>query len=126
MPGRRFIDPGALLATTHEVGDGARVRLRLSRPSDTQRVRSFLEGFGPVPEHLVRRLAYFDPRERLVVVATAPIDRSEAILGIADVVMPATGRAELELVVDHGLQGRRVGRLLAEAADTLAARRRAA
>jgi RimJ/RimL family protein N-acetyltransferase len=79
-----------------------------------------------VPEPIVRRFTYFDPRERLVVAATAPLDGSEAVVGIADVDMLATGLAELGLVVDDAVQGRGVGRLLAEAAGSLAARQGAA
>ena len=70
-------DPGALMATTHEVGDSLRVRLRLARPSDGERVRAFLEAlspetrhrrfFSPMPvvgERMVRHFTFFDPRER--------------------------------------------------------------
>ncbi len=39
---RRLADPGALLATTHRTEGGLLVRPRLTRPSDTPRVRAFL------------------------------------------------------------------------------------
>lgn len=131
----RLIDPGGLLATTHEVGDGLRVRLRLARPSDTGRVRAFLEALSPesrerrflaampvVPEPVVRHFTYFHPRERLVVAATAPIDHTEEIVGLADVALLGTGLAELAVVVDDRRQGQGVGSLLAEAAAALAGR----
>ena len=35
-----------MLGTLHEVGDGLRVGLRLTRPSDAPRVRAFLERLG--------------------------------------------------------------------------------
>ena len=79
-------DPGALLGTTHGVAGGLRVRLRLTRPSDRSEVREFLEELSSetrrrrflvaTPEighPLVRHFTYYDPRQRLVVAATAPI-----------------------------------------------------
>jgi RimJ/RimL family protein N-acetyltransferase len=128
-------DPGTLMATTHQVGDGLRVRLRLSRPSDTPRVRAFLEGLSPetrhlrfftamptVPEHVVRHFTFYNPRERLIVVAAAMIDGHEQILGLADVVLLDTGVAELAVVVDDELQQRGVGKLLTEVIASLAVR----
>ena len=43
---RQLIDPGAMLATTHELDDGSRVRLRLTRPTDVDKIRPFLEGLS--------------------------------------------------------------------------------
>ena len=128
-------DPGALLATTHEVGDGLRVRLRLARASDTARVRSFLEALSPetlhrrfftamplVPEHVVRHFTFFDPRERLIVVAVAMQEGGEEILGLADVVMDGAGGAELAVVVADGVQNQGVGTLLTEVIASMARR----
>ena len=128
-------DPGALLATTHEVGDGLRVRLRLARASDTARVRAFLEALSPetlhrrfftampqVPEHVVRHFTFFDPRERLIVVAVAMQEGGEQILGLADVVMQDTGAAELAVVVADGVQNQGVGTLLTEVIASMARR----
>lgn len=123
------------MATTHEVGDGLRVRLRLARPSDTPRVREFLEGLSPetrykrfftampvVPEHVVRHFTFFNPRERMIVVGSALIDGRERILGLADVVLLETGVAELAVVVDDDAQHRGVGKLLTEVIASLAVR----
>lgn len=129
----RLADPGTLLATTHEVGEGLRVRLRLTRPSDAARVGDFLRGLAPPTRHerfpspgrieeLVRHFTFYDPRERLVVAATAPTD-GETIVGLADVALLSTGLAELGVVVDDARQGRGVGRLITEAVATLAMRR---
>lgn len=125
----QLTDPGALLATTHEAG-GLRVRLRLARPSDAPRVADFLEGlssetwsrrFGAAaPESLVRHFTFFDPRRRLVVAATAPLDGGEHVVGLADVVFAGTGLAELGVVVDDRSQDRGVGKLLTEAIASLA------
>ena len=132
----RLADPGTLLATTHPVGGGLRVRLRLARPSDRDRVREFLEGLSPetrarrflhatpiVPEAMVRHFTFYDPRQRLVVVATAMLggDSLEEIVGLADVAHLGTGLAELAVVVDDDRQGRGVGKLLTEVIASLAA-----
>jgi GNAT superfamily N-acetyltransferase len=130
---RPLTDPGALLATTHEAGEDLRVRLRLTRPSDAERVRSFLEGLSPetrqlrfmaamphVSEGVVRHFTFFDPRERLVVAATAPLGGAEEIVGVADVALLATGLSELGVVVDDHRRARGIGTLLTEAIASLA------
>ena len=132
--GMAQMDPGALLATTHAVGDGLSVRMRLTRPSDRPRVRSFLEALSPesrrrrfmsampvVGESLVRHFTFYDMRNRLVVAATAPLSGHEEIVGLAEVALLETGLAELGLVVADDRQGQGVGKLLSEAAAALAA-----
>lgn len=132
----RPVDPGTLLATTHPLAGGGRVRLRLARPSDLGRVRSFLEGLSPdtlrrrfftatprIGAELVRHFAFFNPRERMVVAATMPVDGRERIVGLADVALLATGLAELAVVVDDAEQSKGIGGLLAEAIASLAAQR---
>lgn len=130
----RLADPGTLLATTHPVGDGLRVRLRLARPSDRFTVRAFLEGLSPetrerrflhampvVPESVVRHFTFYDPRARLVVVATTMDGGGpEEIVGLADVAHLGTGLAELGVVVDDERQDRGVGKLLTEVIASLA------
>ena len=119
------MDPGALLATTHQAGDGLRVRLRLCRPSDARRVRTFLDGLSPgtrEPVREVRDFTFYNPRERLVVAAASPLDGSETILGLADCSLLATGLALLVVVVDDNAQGRGVGKLLTETVAALARR----
>jgi len=120
-----MLDPGALLATTHDAGDGLRVRLRLCRPSDAPRVSTFLGGLSPAtrePVREVRDFTFYNPRERLVVAAAGPVDGAEAILGLADCSLLGTGLAQLVVVVDDGAQGRGVGKLLTEAVAALARR----
>src|SRR5256885_10862752 len=46
-PNHELADPGAMLGTLHELGDGLRIGLRLTRPSDAPRVRAFLERLSP-------------------------------------------------------------------------------
>jgi hypothetical protein len=117
-------DPGALLATTHDAA-GLRVRLRLARPSDALRVGAFLEGHAPDLAGQARRFTFYDPRERLVLAATAPIDGSEQIVGLADLA-PLEAR-QVRILVDDRTPSAAVRDLLARAAVALAARvRRAA
>src|SRR5918999_93534 len=131
----RYADPGALLSTAHGLDGGDRVRLRLARPSDAARVREFLEGLSPetrrlrflvpmpvVRETAVRHFTFYDPRERLVLAATLPVDGRERIVGLADVVLMDTGLAEIGVVVADEQRGRGLGKLLSEAVATIALR----
>jgi hypothetical protein len=113
------MDPGALLATTHDAG-GLRVRLRLARPSDALRLRGFLESHAPRLASQARRYTFYDPRERLVVVATAPLEGAEQIVGLADLRAPARRRPFV--VVDDRTPSYAVRRLLEQAASALASR----
>jgi acetyltransferase len=128
-------DPGTLLATTHEVDDGVRVRLRLARPSDATQVRDFLENLSPetrrrrfftampeVSDTIVRHFTFYDPRERLIVVAMGMSDHHEVLVGLADVALQETGVAELAVVVDDDSQSLGVGKLLTEVIASLALR----
>lgn len=126
-------DPGALLATTHRTEGGLLIRPRLTRPSDTPRVRAFLEALSPqarqlrffssmpvVPEATVRHFAFFDPRRRLVVAATAMDAGREKIVGLADVAHLDTSVAELGVVAEDASQHAGVGKLLTEVIASLA------
>jgi RimJ/RimL family protein N-acetyltransferase len=135
-PEAQLADPGTMLATTHELDDGSRARLRLARPTDLPRIEQFLEALSPetralrflaatptLPAHVVRRFAYYDPRERLTLAATMPRDGGEEIVGLADVALLATGLAEIGIVVGDESQGRGVGKLLSESVAALAIQR---
>lgn len=129
-------DPGAMLSTAHELDSGVCVRLRLTRPSDADRVREFLEGVSSetrkrrfltpmpeVPDATVRHFTFYDPRERMAVGATALLGGTEAIVGLADMVPLATGLAEIGVIVTDAHQGRGIGQLLSEAVARLALQR---
>ncbi len=126
--------PATLLASVSDLGD-LRVGLRLARPSDGTRVRAFLERLSPetrrrrfgtpqprVSASLVRHFIFPDPRQRMIVVATAPLEGTERIVGLADAAFLRSGLAEIAFVVADELQGRGIGHLLAQAAAALAAR----
>src|SRR6476661_4803399 len=132
-PTTRLTDPGAMLSATHQLDDGSRVRLRLTRPSDGARVREFLEGLSAetrtlrflaatptVSESTVRHFTFYDPRERMILAATMPVDGSERIVGLADAAFLATGLAEIGVVVDDESQGQGLGKVLSEAVASLA------
>ena len=123
-------DPGTLLSTIHAVDGGLRVRLRLARPSDAQRMQDFFDGLSDETRHRrfssamprgseVRHFTFYDPRKRLVLAAVAMIGHSEEILGVADVALHDTLVAELGVVVDDERQGMGVGKLLSEAIASL-------
>ena len=115
------MDPGPLLATTHDAG-GLRVKLRLARPSDALRMRGFLESHAPRLASSARRFTFYDPRERLVVVATAPVEGTEEIVGLADLREPAASGPLV--VVDDRTPSHAVRSLLERAAQALAGRLR--
>ena len=115
------IDPGALLASTHELDDGSRVRLRLTRPTDLERIESFLETTDA--DEPARRFAFYDPRERLTLAATMPSEGGEEIAGIAEVALSDTA-GDTGILVAGDFQGRGLRTLLWQAADSIAARRR--
>jgi hypothetical protein len=115
------MDPGALLATTHDA-DGLRVKLRLARPSDALRLRGFLESHAPRLASHARRFTFYDPRRRLVVLATAPLEGGEEIVGLADLRGPEP--RDPMVVVDDRTPSHAVKRLLVQAAGALSARLR--
>ena len=135
-PDTRLADSGTLLATTHLLEGGLRVKLRLTRPSDAARVRDFLERLSPetrqrrflspmphVSQAVVDHFTFYDPRERLVIAATTPGIGGEEIVGLGDVSFLTTGVAEIGLVVEEAHQSRGIGRLIAEAIASIAVSR---
>ncbi len=138
-PETRLADSGTLLATTHRLDGGLRVRLRLTRPSDAARVRDFLERLSPetrqrrflspmprVSQSVVDHFTFYDPRARLVIAASMPGIGGEEIVGLGDVSFLSTGVAEIGLVVEEEHQNRGIGRLIAEAIAAIALSRGAA
>jgi GNAT superfamily N-acetyltransferase len=135
-PRHELVDPGAMLASTHELDDGSRVRLRLTRPTDLAKIEAFLGGLSAetrsrrflaatpqLPVGLIRHFAFYDPRERLALAATRPGERGEEVVGLADVALLNTGLAEIGLVVDDDAQGQGLGKLLSEVVASLAIQR---
>ena len=125
-----------MLAATHRLRSGLTVRLRLTRPTDYERVRDFLErqsaetlarrfftAMPRVSDATVRHFTHFDPRRTLILAATAPVGGEERIVALGDVALLATGLAEIGVVVDEEHQGQGLGRGLTEAIARLAVQR---
>jgi GNAT superfamily N-acetyltransferase len=125
-----------MLSSAHELTDGSRVRLRLTRPSDAAAVRDFLERLSPatrqrrflvsmpaVSESTVRHFTFYDPRERITFAATQPGAGGEEIVGLADAAFVGTGLAEIGIVVSDERQRHGLGKLLSEAVASLAIKR---
>jgi hypothetical protein len=96
------LDTGALLARTYELPNRQRVRLRLARRSDLPGLRALLaqRGIDPSPLEL-ERLVRYDPRRRLVLCATAPLDGTEAVVGVGAIELLAPRREPDTIVVDE-------------------------
>jgi hypothetical protein len=88
-------DPGALLGQSFSLALGPRVRLRLARMRDLPAIRALFELRGIVADELEHaRLVRVDPRERIVICATALIGSGEMIVGIGAIdVLPIDGKA---------------------------------
>lgn len=101
-----------MIFTTHRLEDGTRVRLRLARPTDQRALQAFLED---APELVVRRLAYYDPHERMTLLAVAFEDGGERILGFADVTFGVDGDDDVVVTVRDDLGPEGADALMTEA-----------
>jgi hypothetical protein len=96
------LDTGALLARTYELPNRQRVRLRLARRSDLPALGALLAQRGIEPSALeLERLVRYDPRRRLVLCATAPIDGTEAVVGVGAIELGAPDPEPDTIVVDE-------------------------
>ena len=100
-----------LLASSHRLADGSRVRLRLARPSDALLVREFFGEDSPETDALVRRFTFYDPRERVVLAATMLDGISERIVALGDAAFDDLP----EVVVDQEMEDCGLDDLMAEA-----------
>jgi len=113
---------GLLLFSTTTLLGGLRVRLRLPHGSDREQLRDLAVRLGaPLDELTLRRALAFDPRERLVVCATAWLGSSHVLLGAG--VVDRGALPELLLADEHSAPG--IGRLLESALVDWAAAPRA-
>lgn len=101
-------DPGALLGRSFSLEGGPRVRLRLARIRDLPAIASLFERRGIVADELEQaRLVRVDPRERIVICATALIGSGEKIVGIGviDIDEPAAPVPSVLVVDDRVAEG---------------------
>ena len=76
-------DPGALLARSYELPRGPRVCLRLARVRDLGAIEALVAGAGIEPDALeLARLVRGDPRQRVVICATALVGSAETLVGV--------------------------------------------
>jgi hypothetical protein len=96
-------DPGAMLARSYHLPRGPRVCLRLGRISDRWGVAELLRRHDPALAQVdVARLLRADPREHLVVVATALVDRRNQVIGIGAIDLnPSTPERPWLVVTDE-------------------------
>jgi len=107
-------DPGALLSRSYELPAGPRVRLRLARRSDLPGIRALLDQRGVEASDLeLERLVRYDPRQRVVLCAMAPVRAAETVVGVGAIDLDAAAEPET-IVVDERLTDG-LGTLLAEA-----------
>jgi hypothetical protein len=98
------LDPGALLSRTYQLPAGPRERLRLARRSDRAGLARLLEQRGIEPSTLqLERLVRYDPRRRLVICATTPLDGTEAIVGVGAIELDSSELEPDTIVVDDRL-----------------------
>ena len=92
-----------MFARTHALPSGPRVGLRLARPSDAERVACLLRDRGMADaDFAARRLLRYDPSQRSVIAAFAPVDGADTLVGVAAI--DHEPGAELDtLVVDERL-----------------------
>jgi hypothetical protein len=97
------LDTGALLSRTYELPAGPRVRLRYVRRSDLPGLSRLLEQRGIVADDVaLGRLVRYDPSQRAVICATAPLGGTELIVGVGAIDLRGDGEPET-LVVDEAL-----------------------
>jgi hypothetical protein len=90
---------------TFALPDGPRVGLRLAMPRDAERVACLLRERGVEASELdLRRLLTYDPSRRRVVLAFAPVEGRDVLVGIAAIDL-APGADVDTLVVDEDLAG---------------------
>jgi hypothetical protein len=107
------LDPGALLGHTYVLSGGLRVRLRLARSSDTLWIRNLLAERSADGEELPPpQLVEFDPRQRVVLCATALIGGSETLIGVGSIALDGDEPAQPDMVIVDGQHGAELAELL--------------
>ncbi len=96
-----------MLARSYAPPRGPRVRLRLPHRRDLPAITALLQAQGRAPEELgPARLVHFDPRQRLVICATALLGSGETVIGIGAVELShPLGEPDLVVVDDQLTEG---------------------
>ena len=94
-----------LFTRTHALDSGPRVRLRLARSTDRDAVAALLASRGVTTSEIaVRRLLAYNPIDRRVLCAFAPLDGTETLVGIGAIDLHPGAEIDT-LVVDERLTG---------------------
>ncbi len=94
-------DPGALLARHYVLPRGPRVCLRLARIRDRDGLEALFAGQGiSIDELELARLVRSDPREHLLICATALTEAGETIVGAGVIELDGGDREPTVVVVD--------------------------
>lgn len=121
MSKKTFIDTGAMLSRSYALPAGPRVRLRLVHRSDLPGIRRLLEQRDVAADEIqLHRLVAYNPREHVVICATAFIGGQETLVGVAACALSECHEIETIVVDERLTEG--LAQLLAAA---LADRRRA-
>jgi hypothetical protein len=108
------IDTGALLSRSYALPHGPRVRLRLARRRDLPGFRDLLAQRGVQANELeLERLVRFNPGDRAVFCATAPLGGTEAIVGVGAIDLTEDAEPDTLVVDERVTEG--LGELLAGA-----------
>jgi hypothetical protein len=108
-----------MLSRSYELPSGPRVRLRLARPTDLTGIRALLAQHDVEATDLeLHRLVRYDPRERLVICAMAPIRGAETLVGVGAITLD--GASAPDAIVVDGRLTDGLAQLLADALVQLA------
>ena len=115
----------SVFTRSHAPDRGPRVHIRLARPADRAAVHELLAGRGVEASELeLKRLLTYDPFRRAVILASAPIDGTETLVGLGAIDLVEDAEPDTVVVderVTDGL-GSLLGRLLVERAQAHARR----
>jgi hypothetical protein len=97
--------PDSILTRSLALPSGLRVRLRLARPADARGLEQLLRRRDlPANALDVRRMLRFDPSQRAVLCACAPVDGAETLVGVGAIDLRHDAEMDT-LVVDERLAG---------------------
>ena len=106
-------EPGALLARSYELARGPRVRLRLAQARDAPDIAALFALNGSEPDVLeITKLLRSNPRDLIVICATALIGSIETIVGVGTI---EVGSAEPEILLADTMLTSGLPELLAQA-----------
>jgi hypothetical protein len=101
-----MFSPSPLVARSHGLPRGPRVRLRLAQTRDVPAIRALFQAHGIEWDPFgIAQLVRSDPRRTVVICATGLVDRNETLLGVAamDVGAPEPEFVRVDETLTDGL-----------------------